>query len=321
MRVAICIGTFRRPELLRNLLRAISQLQFRKMPPPVIEVIVVDNDVSRSAQPTCKLANYPWTIRYVCEPCRGIARVRNCAIAEAEGAMFLAFIDDDEAPAPEWLDELLWAQSQYQADVVSGAVLPEFLSEVPVWIKKGGFFNRPVLPTGDTVDLCSTNNVLIRRDTLRSVPGFDEKFNLTGGEDTHYFLRLRRLGFRMVASQEAIVYESISEGRANIAWILRRAYQSGNSWALCERDLDARLSVVLLRCLKAVIHMSTGVALLLPAASLGKALSVACLKKICLGAGMLTGAVGHRFLPYRNPEVAKAESATTSTDTSLDQAL
>jgi GT2 family glycosyltransferase len=306
---------------LRHLLVAISQLQFRKVNRPDVEVIVVDNDASRSAEPICRLADYPWTIHYVCEPRRGIARVRNRAIAEAQRATFLAFIDDDEAPAPQWLDELLWAQSHYHADVVSGAVLPAFSPEVSRWIKSGGFFDRPVHPTGGVVDLCSTNNVLIRRGTLRSVPRFEEKFDLTGGEDTHYFLRVRRLGFRMVASQEAVVYESISEGRANITWILRRAYQSGNSWALCERDLDSRLTVAMLRCLKAIVHMSWGVLLLLPTASFGKAAIVSSLKQICLGAGMLTGALGHRFLSYRNAGVATAERAGGSPDNRLGQAL
>jgi succinoglycan biosynthesis protein ExoM len=321
LHIAICIGTFRRPELLQHLLVAISQLQFRKMNRPEIDVIVVDNDASRGAEPVCRLANYPWTIRYVCEPRRGIARVRNRAIAEADRAAFLAFIDDDEAPAPEWLDELLWAQSQFQADVVSGSVWPAFSAEVPAWIKTGGFFSRSLRPTGDVVDLCSTNNVLIRRDTLRSVPGFDEKFAFTGGEDTHFFLRVRRLGFRMVASQEAVVYEPISEGRANMAWILRRGYQSGNSWALCERDLDPRLRVAVLRCLKAMVHITWGVLLLVSTAFFGKAKFVWSLKKICLGAGMLTAVMGHRFLPYRNAGVETAERADASPDTRLGQAL
>ena len=300
LRIAICIGTFQRLQQLQKLLLGLGQLEFRKVKCPEIEVIVVDNDASKSAESVCKLRGFPWTIRYVCEPCRGIARVRNRAIAEAEGAEFLAFIDDDELPAPQWLDELLWTQTQFQADAVSGSVLPTFSPDVPAWIKTGRFFNRPNFSTGEAVEMCSTNNVLIRHDTLRSVPTFDEQFNLTGGEDTHYFLRVRRLGFSMVASCEAIVYEFISEGRANTEWILRRGYQCGNSWALCEHSLDPRLRIAILRCCKALVHMFWGVLRLIPSLLSGKAEIVSSLRKICLGAGMLTGAMGHRFLPYRN---------------------
>ena len=300
MRVAICIATFRRPEFLQNLLAAIGQLRFQKVSRPEIEVVVVDNDVSRSAEPVCTLSDFPWTIRYVAEPCRGIARVRNRAIVEVMGADFLAFIDDDEAPAPQWLDELLWTQSQFQADIVCGSVLPAFSDGVPSWVRSGGFFERLVFPTGQAVELCSTNNVLVRRDILRSVPSFDEQFDLTGGEDTHFFLRVRRSGFRMVFSREAIVYESVSAGRANLKWILRRGFQSGNSWALCERDLDPRLRVALLRGCKGIIHMGVGVVTLIPALFSGKARVVLSLRKIFLGTGMLTGIAGHRFLPYRD---------------------
>ena len=213
---------------------ALAQLTFTKTSTPAIEVIVVDNDSSRSAKPACQLPDFPWTIRYICEPNRGIARARNSAIAAARSPAFLAFIDDDEVPHANWLDELMWTQSQFQADVVSGPVLPAYTADVPQWIRNGGFFRRPVFRTGDVVKLSSTNNALVRSSVLATVPGFDEQFNLTGAEDSHFFLRIRESGFKMIFSSAAVVYEPITEQRANLSWLLRRGYQAGNSWALCE---------------------------------------------------------------------------------------
>jgi glycosyltransferase involved in cell wall biosynthesis len=300
VRVAICIGTYKRLPLLDSLLSAIARLQFRRVRRPALTVIVVDNDSAQSARPVCRRHEFPWALRYVCEPNRGIAAVRNRAIAEAEGADFLAFIDDDEAPAPHWLDELLHTQSQFRADVVSGSVLPCFPPEVPSWVRSGGFFSRPIRATGRPVELCSTNNALLRADTLRSVSHFDEQFNLTGGEDTHFFLRIRSLGFRMIAARDAVVYEVIPVERAQSGWILRRGYQAGNSWSLCERDLDPRLRVALARIAKAAVHLLAGLLLLLPSLLLGKARRVSALRRIYFGAGMITGVFGHRFLPYRD---------------------
>lgn len=307
MRLAICIATFRRPALLRDLLSGLSQLQFRKVSRPEIQVIVVDNDALRSAEPVCNRSGFPWDLRYLCEPSRGIARVRNRAITAADGAEFLAFIDDDEMPSPHWLDELLWAQSQFQASIVSGAVIPTFSADVPEWVRAAGFFNRRITPTGHTVELCSTNNALVRRDILKVVPGFSERFNLTGGEDTHFFLRIRNAGFRMVASEEAIVYEPISEGRANLAWILRRGYQSGNSWALCEADVKPGLLVAFSRALKGMFHMCSGVLSLTATSFSGKATTARSLRTIFLGAGMLTGVAGRRFLPYQDADRETAD--------------
>jgi len=309
VRVAVCIATFQRAKLLQGLLDALSHLSFSKVSQPSIQIVIVDNDAARNAEPICQPANFPWTIRYVCEPQRGIARARNRAIEVAVEADFLAFIDDDEVPVARWLDELLWAQSQFQSDVVSGAVIPAFAEDVPAWIRNGKFFHRPVFETGFPVRLCSTNNCLVRTRILDTVPGFDEQFNFTGGEDTHFFLRVRDSGFRMVFSKEAIVYESISAERANFSWLLRRGFQAGNSWALCERNLHPQGSVAALRIMKELIHISRGTLQFLVSPFKGKAHILRSLQTLSSGVGTLAGVAGHRFLPYTN---AGSGSKTTS---------
>jgi succinoglycan biosynthesis protein ExoM len=306
-RVAICVATYRRAELLRDLLASLAKLSFEKVCTPHIEVIVVDNDISRTAEPVCDMQKFPWTIRYICEPNRGIACARNRAIAESAGAGFLAFIDDDETPETRWLDELLWTQAQFQADIVSGPLLPAYVGNVPQWIRNGGFFRRPIFRTGDTVKLCSTNNVLIRSAVLARVPSFDEQFNLTGGEDSHFFLRVRECGFRMVFSSDAVVYEPITEKRANVSWLLRRGFQSGNSWALCERDLTPQASAT--RGCKGIAHMFRGLLRVPASLWLGRAAVVRDLQELCAGAGMLAGVLGHRFQPYNKAGVGRIERA------------
>jgi succinoglycan biosynthesis protein ExoM len=302
LRVAICIGTFQRPQLLRRLLVALGDLRFSRIATPTIAVIVVDNDLARTAEEICEGVDLPWTIRYISEPRRGIARVRNRAIREAGSFDFLVFIDDDESPDQEWLDELLGTQVQFSADVVSGPVLPIFSDNVPAWVRTGGFFDRPVFAAGDLVERCSTNNVLIRKNVFASVSGFDERFNLTGGEDTHFFCRVQRTGHSMVWSSEAVVRETVPPERANVAWILRRGYQSGNSWVLCELALENRTRVFWTRFVKSLGHIGNGALALLPSLPLGKAATVRSLRRICLGTGMLAALLGHRFLPYQDSD-------------------
>src|ERR1700752_2303873 len=82
VQVAICIGTFKRRDLLRKLLSGLSDLAFRKMPAPEISVVVVDNDSARSAEDVVAAAQLPWAKKYVVEPRRGIACVRNRAVFE-----------------------------------------------------------------------------------------------------------------------------------------------------------------------------------------------------------------------------------------------
>src|SRR5271169_3087612 len=98
IRVAICIATLKRQELLRVLLNGIGQLKFRKLPTPQVQIVVVDNDELASAKKVCGSVAVPWPVKYVVEPRRGITHVRNRAIAEAGSVDFIAFIDDDEVP-------------------------------------------------------------------------------------------------------------------------------------------------------------------------------------------------------------------------------
>ena len=294
MRIAICIGTFRRYQLLQALLHGISKLTFRKALQPDISVVVVDNDANATAQAVCMQAELPWPLKYFVEPQRGISFVRNRAIAEAGDVDFVATIDDDEVPVPEWLDELLWTQALTGADIVNGPVKPQFDAGVADWVKRGGFFNGLDYSTGTPLTFCYTGNSLIRSAVFSHVPLFDDKFALTGGEDTHFFLRARQAGYSIVWSREAVAYEAISTARANAAWILRRQYQIGNTWTFCELSLDDRMKTRFMRFAKGSCFIAMGTARTLPTVLLGKAAIVRSLQPVYRGLGMLTALAGSR---------------------------
>ena len=300
VRVAVCVTTFQRVKLLQRLLDALALLDFKKVREPSLQIFVIDNDANQTARSTCRAASLRWPVRYVCEPRRGIASARNRAIKCAAGSDFLAFIDDDELPVSHWLDELLHTQSQSRADVVAGSLIPAFSDDVPTWVRRGKFFDRPIFATGCAVELCSTGNVLIRAGAFSVVSGFDEQFNLTGGEDTHFFLRVREAGLRMIFAKEAIVYEPISAKRANFAWLIRRGFQVGNCWALCEGSVHPGWRTSVSRVAKELIHIGRGILELMAAPFIGKSHLVRSLQKISAGVGTLAGVAGYRFLPYAN---------------------
>jgi succinoglycan biosynthesis protein ExoM len=297
-RVSICIPTYKRSGQLRQLLASLSRLTFHKVAMPHILVIVVDNDASESSRSTCAAARLPWPLRYVVEPRRGIAQARNRAVREADGFQVVAFIDDDEIAAANWLDELLWRRAESGANVVCGPVLPSFAADVPEWVKTGGFFDR-VNYTDDSPDGCRSGNVLIDRKIFTTVDMFDERFGLTGGEDTQFFLRVRRAGYKIVSSPQAAAYETVSTSRANLPWVLRRAYQSGNSWVLCESSLDRKISTRFVRILKACGWIALGGATSCVSPLFGMAAFAQSLRSMWLGAGMLAALAGQSFQAYK----------------------
>ena len=299
IRIAICVATFRRREQLQLLLQGIARLTFRKVQMPEIGIVVVDNDEQAGAREVCQAVSVPWPIRYAVEPRRGITYARNRAIAEAGEVDFVAFIDDDEVPSPHWLDELLWAQAEFAADVVSGPVIPRFSPDVSDWVKRGGFFDPRISTTGTLRNTCASNNVLVATKVFGRLPQFDDSFALSGAEDTNFFLRVNHAGYKIVWSQEAYVCEMISPERANVAWLLRREYQTGNGWVFCEAGVDRSFPTWISRFAKACGHVLIGsLKAILWLLMLDSAAVVRSLQRVSLGSGMLTALAGYRFQAY-----------------------
>jgi len=295
------VATYRRPESLDRLLRALDAQAFDGEP-PVITVIVVDNDAGESGRGVCERAenwlDHP--IRYVLEKRRGIPVVRNAALAVALGfADFVAFTDDDVEPTPRWLAELLRVQARYDADVVTGPCLPRFLEPPPPWIVEGGFHERPRRSTGTAVDRAATGNALVRCATLQVMDRlFDESLGLQGGEDTEFFLRVGQAGHRMLWADEAMVYESVPPSRTTVRWVLQRTYGSASSRANPElRELEGRT------CAGAVFEglrcLVKGGGCLVASIGRGHVERVRALRLLVAGAGWLCGAAGLRYREYR----------------------
>jgi succinoglycan biosynthesis protein ExoM len=278
----------------------VSRLKFCKVAAPEIDVIVVDNDPSLSASGVCKSPMLSGLVRYFAEPRRGIVRARNRAIAEASGSEFLAFLDDDEVPCEMWLDELLATQAKFSADVVAGPALPVYEQGLPEWTKRGGFFERPRFDTGTSLEFCSSGNVLLHTEVFSTVGKFDDNFQLTGGEDTQFFLRARRAGYKILWSNEAVVWETVPRDRATLNWIVRRGYQSGNSWSLAEMSIETSAKYRALRFFKGSAHVIAGLAGTISGLFLGRIAFVKNLRRAFLGAGMLTGLAGKKYLAYQS---------------------
>jgi succinoglycan biosynthesis protein ExoM len=192
-------------------------------------LVIADNDHMRSAQPA--VAAFSSTthaaVTYCVEPRQSIALARNKAIENATGD-FVAFIDDDEFPTGRWLLTLFEACNKYQADGVLGPVKPYFDKEVPNWVVKGKFYERPTYPTGFVIDWTKgrTGNVLLRRHLF--MPGeqpFRPEFR--AGEDQDFFRRMIERGHVFVWCNEAVAYEIVPPSRWRCTFMLRKALLRG----------------------------------------------------------------------------------------------
>jgi len=220
--IAICVATYKRPELLSNCLNSIGQITIPEGYVPII--IVVDNDSERSGETSFNEAikNIDIESHYYVEADRGICSARNCLLEKSlvHKAEYIAFVDDDEFPHPTWLKNHLIAMDKFNADVVAGPVISTLNSEPPNKILTNNKFI-----TGQTPRHVAAGNVLFK-SKLTSKDGlwFDTKYNFTGGEDFNFFDRSSAKGHIHVLAADAIIYETIPQERTTNKYLFFRHF-------------------------------------------------------------------------------------------------
>jgi succinoglycan biosynthesis protein ExoM len=193
-------------------------------------IAIVDNDHLESARSivTAFAAGAPISISYDVEPRQNIALARNKALENASGD-FVAFIDDDEEPSPDWLLRLFEAIEAHDADGMLGPIIPRFVSPPPEWAIRGRCFECPPLPTGTVLrsQQTRTGSVLMRRHILdHPADRFRAEFGF-GGEDVDFFARQIARGRRFVWCAEAKVYEIVPAERCRRRYLMKRALLRG----------------------------------------------------------------------------------------------
>jgi glycosyltransferase involved in cell wall biosynthesis len=297
--VAVCACTYLRPRGLERLLAGLGAIE---VPDAVaVEVVIVDNDPAGSGGPVADAARdgFPFPLRYVVEPARGIVAARNAAVAAAGDADAVAFLDDDEWPSPEWLVELVRVGEGTGAEVVTGTVEPVFDVEPPGWVREGAFFERPRHPDGARIHYARTSNALVGAAALRAhVPPFADTGS-DGGEDTLFFHRAHLEGRPIAWADRATVYESVPPSRVTARWLVLRQYRYGLTRSAVLRQLESSPWRVARRAGLGTITVLRGLVLLLGAVRGGRPAVVRAAGTVAAGVGLVLGLAGVGHDQYR----------------------
>jgi succinoglycan biosynthesis protein ExoM len=225
--ISVCVCTYKRPLLLKRLLTELNRQETGGL--FTYSIVVADNDEARSAEPVvagnCLISKIQ--VRYCVEPRQNIALARNRVVENAEGE-FVAFIDDDEFPIPEWLLRLFKTCNDYAVDGVLGPVKRHFDETPPAWLQKSRFYDRRVNPTGMRVDWheARTGNVLLKRQILIGDPApFRPEFR--AGEDQDFFRRKIEEGWVFIWSADAEAFEVVPPARWKRVYLVRKALLRG----------------------------------------------------------------------------------------------
>ena len=201
-----------------------------------LSVIVIDNDPQRCEGRLVVEEVSPWFPRPIqceVEPNRGHTFAYNRAFVLACRSVpqpkYVAVLDDDEFPAPHWLEHMIQTADRYRVDIVGGPVFPVY-EQKDHWLTRTGLFMPPALRSGIVPMIYGAGSMLIRTSVLTQYQPqpFPNEYAFTGGSDLDFFRRCRSDGCRFAWAGEAHVFETTPGSRLALSWLLRRAFRVGN---------------------------------------------------------------------------------------------
>ncbi|MGH9720527.1 MAG: glycosyltransferase family 2 protein [Bryobacteraceae bacterium] len=220
-RITVAIPTLAADSTLLGCLEALGRQTLQDW-----EAVVVDNSGKRLAREILARVAEPRVRSIENETNAGFGRAVN-QVYDASQAPYLAALNDDAVPHPEWLQQLIRAMEE-RADVGMGAsqvrLAPDgALDSAGMLIcadgssKQRGHRAPPArFSRLEEVLLPSGSAALYRRQMLDEIGGFDDRFFLYC-EDTDLGLRAQRAGWRCLYVPGAVVEHRYSHtaGRAS----------------------------------------------------------------------------------------------------------
>ena len=199
--VSVIIPTYNRATLLDEAIRSVLTQTFSDY-----EIIVVDDGSSEDIQSVVSKHN-DLRLRYEALPRGGVSKARNHGIQVAQGK-YVAFLDSDDLFLPEKLQKQVALFEQrpdagmiYSAyTTINEQVEPQREQPAP------SYANYRQMLVACTI---ATPTVMVRRDILAKVGGFDESMHLA--EDIDLWCRIFRF-YPILPMQESLTYVRLHDG-------------------------------------------------------------------------------------------------------------
>jgi glycosyltransferase involved in cell wall biosynthesis len=251
MDVTVCICTHNRPRYLSDCLEGLRQ---QTVGPEQFDIVVVDSastgDVPERL--VALVAGYE-NARLLRVDQPGVSGARNAGMSAARGA-YIAYIDDDAIPAPDWIERIIAAVAETKPPpaLIGGRILPHWEAPLPPWWpprlravlsiiehEGQGEYRTPDLPPG--LEPYGAN-LVVHVPAARAIGGFGPISGRIGSallsdEEVQLAWRLQAAGHSVRYDSRIVVRHQIQSARLTPSWLLSRLYWQGISTVLTRRLL------------------------------------------------------------------------------------
>jgi glycosyltransferase involved in cell wall biosynthesis len=203
---SIIVPTYARPAQLATCLDALVRLEG---PGDRFEVIVVDDGSENPPEDVIASFRDRLELTLLVQPHTGPATARNAGAARARGK-FLAFTDDDCAPASNWLQTLAARFAMAPDRIVGGRTLNALADNPYSTVSQllidylDAYYNA----NPSEARFFTSNNLALPADRFNAMGGFDTTFPRAAAEDREFCDRWLHHRYRITYAPEVVVYHS-----------------------------------------------------------------------------------------------------------------
>lgn len=255
-RLTVCVCTHNRAASLSACLQGLRR---ETVAPTEFEVLVVDSASSPDvARQVAHLVEAAPNAAYLRIERPGISLARNLG-ARCARAPWIAYIDDDAIPQPDWVETILdIAEGPNPPSVIGGRILPLWEAPLPSWWPERLRGSLSIIEHPESGEYRSADlprsvepyaaNMVVNVAALLNAGGFRTAIGRYGGallsdEEVQLAWRLQDAGHSARHEPRMVVHHQIHANRLNPAWLLRRLYWQGASAVATRRLLGGGRSV------------------------------------------------------------------------------
>jgi GT2 family glycosyltransferase len=231
-RISVVVCTYNGHRTIRDCLDGLQRLEYSDY-----ETIVVNDG---STDGVADIAQEYASVRLISTENRGLSAARNTGMEAATGEI-VAYIDDDAAPDPLWLQYLAAAFLKWDCAAVGGPNIP-MPGDGPIATCVANAPGGPtaVLLSDTEAEHIAGCNMAFRKSWLQAIGGFDPQFRIAG-DDVDICWRLRERGAKLGYSPAAIVWHHYRNS-LRAYWKQQAGY--GKAEALLERKWPEKFNAM-----------------------------------------------------------------------------